>query len=165
MPITEILAENARKFGSDIALVEINPEARPKDENWSEFSLIESGAEATYRRELSWKHFDEKANKFANVLIEKGIKKGQKVAILLMNCIEWLPIYFGILKTGALAVPLNFRYTADEIKYCLELSESDAIVFGVEFVARMDKIADKLDRVKNFGACFEVHSRRSGDRP
>ena len=36
-----------------------------------------------------------------------------------MNCLEWLPIYFGILKSGAVAVPLNFRYTAEEIKYCL----------------------------------------------
>ena len=44
-----------------------------------------------------------------------GIKKGDKVAILLMNCLEWLPAYFGILKTGAVAVPLNYRYTAEEI--------------------------------------------------
>ena len=40
-----------------------------------------------------------------------GVKKGDKVAILLMNCLEWLPIYFGILKSGAMAVPLNFRYS------------------------------------------------------
>ena len=51
-----------------------------------------------------------------------------------MNCLEWLPIYFGILKSGAVVVPLNFRYSAEEIRYCLELSESDAIVFGPEFV-------------------------------
>ena len=76
-----------------------------------------------------------------------GLKKGDKVAILLMNCIEYLPIYFGILKTGALAVPLNYRYTAEEIKYCLKLSESDAIVFGPEFIGRIEQICDQLPAV------------------
>ena len=54
----------------------------------------------------------------------RGIGRGDKVAILLMNCLEWLPIYFGILKTGAVAVPMNYRYTAEEIEYCLKLSEA-----------------------------------------
>ena len=45
------------------------------------------------------------------------IKKGDKVAILMYNCLEWLPIYFGVLKTGAIAVPFNFRYDAEEILY------------------------------------------------
>ncbi len=80
--------------------------------------------------------------------MSRGIKKGDKVAILLMNCIEWLPIYFGILKTGALAVPLNYRYTADEIKYCLKLSDSDAIIFGPEFTGRIEEIYDRIPKVK-----------------
>ena len=72
------------------------------------------------------------------------IKKGDKVAILMYNCLEWLPIYFGILKTGALAVPLNFRYSADEIKYCVELAEIDILVFGPEFIGRVEEIADEM---------------------
>ena len=52
---------------------------------------------------------------FANMLLSRGIKKGDRVAILMFNCLEWLPIYFGILKTGAIAVPFNFRFSADEI--------------------------------------------------
>jgi len=61
-----------------------------------------------------------------------------------MNCLEWLPIYFGILKAGAVAVPLNFRYTAEEIKYCLELSDSIALVFGPEFIGRIENIYDQI---------------------
>jgi acyl-CoA synthetase (AMP-forming)/AMP-acid ligase II len=72
--------------------------------------------------------FDEKANRVANMLMSRGVRKGQKVAILLMNGIEWLPIYFGALKAGAMAVPLNYRYAADEIKYCLELADADVLV-------------------------------------
>ena len=55
-----------------------------------------------------------RANRFANLLLTRGIGKGDKVAILLMNGIDWLPVYFGVLKTGALAVPLNYRYSSEE---------------------------------------------------
>ena len=147
MPITDILEKNCRLYGDDVALVEINPEMpETKRTTWKEFDLIEPSRAAYYRREITWNVFNEKANRFANLLIERGIKKGEKVGILLMNCLEWLPIYFGILKTGALAVPLNFRYSADEIKYCVELAEIDSLVFGPEFIGRVEEIADEISK-------------------
>ena len=147
MPITDILEKNCRLYGDDVALVEINPEMpETKRTTWKEFDLIEPSRAAYYRREITWNVFNEKANRFANLLIERGIKKGEKVGILLMNCLEWLPIYFGILKTGALAVPLNFRYSADEIKYCVELAEIDILVFGPEFIGRVEEIADEISK-------------------
>ena len=147
MPITDILEKNCRLYGDDVALVEINPEmTETKRTTWNEFDLIEPSRAAYYRREITWNVFNEKANRFANLLIERGIKKGEKVGILLMNCLEWLPIYFGILKTGALAVPLNFRYSADEIKYCVELAEIDILVFGPEFIGRVEEIADEISK-------------------
>ena len=147
MPITDILEKNCRLYGDDVALVEINPEMpETKRTTWKEFDLIEPSRAAYYRRKITWNVFNEKANRFANLLIERGIKKGEKVGILLMNCLEWLPIYFGILKTGALAVPLNFRYSADEIKYCVELAEIDILVFGPEFIGRVEEIADEISK-------------------
>jgi long-chain acyl-CoA synthetase len=149
MPITEILSRNARMYGDDISLVEINPELQEKREvSWREYELIETNPEAEFRREMTWREFDNKANQFANFLISRGIKKGDKVAILLMNCLEWLPIYFGILKSGAIVVPLNFRYTSEEIKYCLKLSEADGLVFGPEFIDRLEIIYNKMPNVK-----------------
>ena len=146
MPIMDILEQNCTRYGNDICLVEINPDiAEKRRVTWKEYDLIEPDPLCHYRREISWNVFNEKANRFANLLTDRGIKKGDKVAILLMNCLEWLPIYFGILKTGALAVPLNFRYTANEIEYCLKLSESDALVFGHSFIGRVEEIADNLD--------------------
>ena len=148
MPITELLERNASDFGSDVALVEVNPEIKEKRRiTWKEYELIETDPISHYRREITWKVFDEKANRFANLLLQRGVKKGDKVGILLMNCLEWLPIYFGILKTGALAVPLNFRYTSDEIKYCLDLAEVDILMFGPEFIGRVPLIVtlDALD--------------------
>ncbi len=147
MPITELLERNAQIYGNDVALVEVNPEiTEVRRITWKDYELIEPDPLCCYRREITWKVFDEKANRFANLLLQRGVKKGDKVGILLMNCLEWLPIYFGILKTGALAVPLNFRYSASEIKYCLELAEVDVLLFGPEFIGRIEEIADEISR-------------------
>ena len=149
MTITEILAENSRLYGSDVSLVEINPEMQEKREKtWCEFELVETISEAQCRREITWSEFDDKANQMANLLKSRGIKKGEKVAILMMNCLEWLPIYFGILKNGSVVVPLNYRYTAEEIKYCLELSESDALIFGPEFIGRIETIYNQIPGIR-----------------
>lgn len=149
MPITKILEKNARLYADDVCLVEINPELQEKTHvTWQEFELIETNPKKYYRKEITWKEFDDKANRFANFLLDKKIKKGDKVAILLMNCIEWLPIYFGILKIGALAVPLNYRYTADEIKYCLDLSHADALIFGNEFIGRIENIREQITHIE-----------------
>ena len=150
MVITEFLERNARLYRDETALVEINPsEERDRAVTWREFSLIErSRPDEPYRREMSWGQFDKKANRFANLLLSRGVKRGTKVGILLMNCLEWLPIYFGILKAGCLAVPLNFRYSSDEIAYCLDLADVEALVFGPEFIDRLEPILSQLDRVR-----------------
>ncbi|MBE6844002.1 MAG: acyl--CoA ligase [Ruminococcus sp.] len=149
MPITQLLENNAQKYGDEIALVEINPEVQEvRRVTWKEYELIEAGSTETYRREITWSVFNEKANRCANLLLSRGIKKGDKVGILLMNGLEWLPVYFGILKTGALAVPLNYRYTSSEIKYCLDLADINALVFGPEFIGRMEEICDTIPAVK-----------------
>lgn len=145
MPITEILERNAREFGNDVCLVEINPDVQEKRRvTWRDYDLVEATSMTRYRREITWSVFDEKANRVANLLLSRGVEKGDKVGILLMNCLEWLPIYFGILKTGALAVPLNFRYVAEEIKYCVELAEVDVLIFGPEFTGRVEEIVDDI---------------------
>ncbi len=150
MIITDFLERNARLYGAETALVELSPtEERDNAVTWWEFNLIESASpDAPYRRELSWRDFDRRANRFANLLLSRGLRKGTKVAILLMNCIEWLPIYFGILKAGCLAVPMNFRYASEEIQYCLDLADVEVLVFGPEFISRMDAICDKIPGVK-----------------
>ncbi|MBO6147251.1 MAG: acyl--CoA ligase [Lachnospiraceae bacterium] len=145
MPITRILEKNAKEYGGEVALVELNPALKDmRRMTWKEYDLIQPEPDEPYRREITWQIFDEKANRFANLLLERGIQKGDKIGILLMNCLEWLPIYFGILKTGALAVPLNFRYAPDEIEYCVKLAEVDILVFGPEFIGRVEEIADRI---------------------
>ena len=146
--ITQILERNAAEWPSDVALVEIDTPDDGRHKTWKEAELVESVPDRTYRADMTWRDFDEKANRFANFLLSRGYKRGDKIAILLMNCLEWLPIYFGVLKAGCMAVPLNFRYTADEIKYCLELSDAGALVFGPEFTGRIEQIVDRIAQVR-----------------
>lgn len=144
MIITEILEKNAKLYGDDIALVEINPERENFRKTWKEYSLIEGSGHHSYRKEITWQVFNEKANRFANLLLSNGDMRGKKVAVLMMNCSEWLPVYFGVLKSGAIVVPMNFRYAADEIQYCADLADVDILVFGPEFIGRLEEIADNL---------------------
>jgi acyl-CoA synthetase (AMP-forming)/AMP-acid ligase II len=131
MLITEMLARNAQMYPNEVSLIEREPEINS-------------------RREITWLEFENAANKLANALQARGICSGDKVALLMMNCLEWLPIYFGILKTGALAAPLNFRFTADEIKKCLETAEIKVLVYGPEFKERIEEIRNQLTHIKSF---------------
>lgn len=147
MPIIDYLERNRRDYGDEVALIELNPEQKENRKvSWKEYSLIQQTTDEPYRREITWRVFDEKANRMANMLLGRGVKRGDKVAILMMNCLEWLPIYMGILKSGAIAVPFNFRYSADEIQYCADLAEVDVLLFGPEFIGRVESIVDTLSK-------------------
>ena len=149
MPITDILEQNARLYGSDVALVEINPqELENRHLTWKEYSLIEPSPTDSFRSELTWSEFDAKANRLANFLLARGTRRGAKVGILLMNCLEGLPIYFGILKSGAMAVPLNFRYTSEDIRYCVDLADIETLIFGPSFTGRIEAICGRMPKLR-----------------
>ena len=149
MPIVDILRQNAALYPNDDALVELNYDAEAK-KSWSELELVEPAHSYGFRRVLTWKQFDNIANQFANYLMSIGIKKDDKVAILMMNCIEWLPAYFGVLKTGAWVVPLNYRIPAEEIQYSLEKSEASVLLFGEDTLERVESIHENLKGIRQF---------------
>lgn len=124
--IPEILEYNARLYGEKVALVERIPEEG-------------------IRREITWSAFDDTAEAFSRALRMRGYSRGEKVVHLMMNCIEWLPYYFGILKSGAWAVPLNFRFLADKIMKCTLQAEAKVVLFGPEFVDRIRSVKPELD--------------------
>jgi len=175
MTIPEILTENANLYGNEICLVEINPEFEEPDSSWKESQLVESAHKAGYRREMSWRAFDLKANRFANLLLGRGVSRDDKVAVLLMNCIEWLPVYFGALRSGAVVVPMNYRYSPEEIEYCLKLADVTHFVFGPEFTERVNAVKDNIPNVKymyfigsdcpSFAEKYERLTDASSDKP
>ena len=151
MIITDILTKNAELYPDEVSLVEVNPEIQERiDRAWKEYDLVEAMPKPIHRRELTWRDFEGTSNKLAHHFLSEGVTKGNKVAILMMNCIGWLPMYFGILKTGAVVCPMNFRYSAEEIKYCLELAEADVLIFGSAFIGRVGEIKEQLTGIKEF---------------
>lgn len=131
MLVTEMLARNARVYGDEIALIEREPSKRT-------------------RKTITWKEFDATANQVATALIDRGVTKGDRVIHLMMNCLEWLPIYFGILRTGAWAVPLNFRFPAEDIRCCVQIAGAKVMILGAEFGERIDKIKAELPTIADY---------------
>jgi acyl-CoA synthetase (AMP-forming)/AMP-acid ligase II len=131
MLLSELLTQNARLYPDDVALVELK-------------------ASLNHRKTITWREFDERANKIACALIASGINKGDKVIHLMMNSINWLEAYFGIIRTGAWAVPLNFRFTSNEIKYCVDISEARTMVLGEEFADRIQSIRPDLQTIERY---------------
>lgn len=131
MLITEMLANNARIYGNEISLVELEP-AKEK------------------RTEITWERFNDLSNRICDALQKTGVKKGDKVIHLMKNCLHWLPIYFGILRTGALAVPLNFRFDPESVRRCAETAEAKAFFFGVDFVEHAQKVKNSSQDVETF---------------
>jgi long-chain acyl-CoA synthetase len=131
MTITEMLARNARLLPNAPAIIEITPSQN-------------------LRKVITWKEFDENANRFANALIKKGIKKGDVVMHLMMNSTKWLEAYFGILKTGAMAAPLNFRFISRQIKYCIDIAEPKIMILDQNFTERVEEIRGSLPTIKHY---------------
>jgi acyl-CoA synthetase (AMP-forming)/AMP-acid ligase II len=131
MTIAEMLARNARIYPDDSALIELKPSQK-------------------LRKEITWKVFDERANRIANALTSRGVSKGDKVIHLMMNSINWLEAYFGIIRTGAWAVPLNFRFTSEDIKYCADIAEAKVMILSEEFTERVEAIRSQLPTIKDY---------------
>ena len=123
--IPEMLARNARMYPDDCALVELKPGRN-------------------YRREITWRQMDDEANRVANALIDTGVKKGDRVIHWMMNSIDWLIVYFGILRSGAWVAPLNFRFTGSDFQYCAEISGARFMIIGEEFIERVDSVKNQL---------------------
>jgi acyl-CoA synthetase (AMP-forming)/AMP-acid ligase II len=131
MLISDLLTQNARLYPDEIALIEVHPGK-------------------TVRKTITWREFDERANRVANALIERGIKKDDKVIHLMMNSIDWLTAYFGIIRTGAWAVPLNFRFTSTEIKYCADIAEARMMIFSEEFTERVAALRNQVPGIGKY---------------
>lgn len=82
-------------------------------------------------RTYTYKEYNEQVNRMAHALIQFGVKKGDKIALMMKNSDLFIFVYYAILKAGAVAVPINFRLTAHEVSYILNNSDS-RIVFADE---------------------------------
>lgn len=97
---------------------------------------------------LSFLELNQRCNAVANALLDAGVQKGERVAFLLMNSVEFMEAYFAAAKIGAVVVPLNWRLVPDELEFILKDSGSKRLIFGDEFldtVAELQSRGDKTD--------------------
>ncbi len=100
--------------------------------------------------------FNERVNKTARALTHLGIKKGDRVALLMSNCSEFLEIFFACAKTGAIMVPLNLRLAVPELLYILKDSEPGTLIYSSEF-------ADKVREIKSANIGLKQYLRHAGE--
>jgi O-succinylbenzoate-CoA ligase len=93
-------------------------------------------------RRFTFAELNARSNRSANSLAgELGVRKGERVALLLMNGPEFLETFFAIAKLGAVCVPLNWRLVADELQFILKDSGARTLVFGAEFAQTVAELA------------------------
>lgn len=131
MNMVDIIARNARIHPNAPAFVELRPVTHQ-------------------RKAILWAQFGERVNRLANALIDRGVKKGNKVFIYGRNSINWLEAYFAVMATGAWAVPLNYRFTADNIRYCANIATPVAFIMDEEYGEMINTIRSDLTTVKNY---------------
>ena len=99
-------------------------------------------------RRLTYHELNQKVNKLANGFLDLGLKKGDKISILLNNRLEYLEVVLACAKVGLVVVPLNFRYLAEEILYCVNNSHANFVITETEFIKRIETVSDNFDFVE-----------------
>lgn len=107
-------------------------------------AMMSPGMEALYDVEndlrLTYPQLNARVNKTANFLAASGVGKGDRVALLMMNTIEFVESFLALAKLGAITVPLNWRLVPDELEFILKDSGSTTLIFGVDFMANVDDL-------------------------
>ena len=105
------------------------------------------------QRALTYAEWNERASRLGDGLLARGLSKGDRVAVLAYNNVEWMEIYVALARAGLVAVPINFRLTAAEIAYIAGHAEATAVIAGAEFCATVDAIRNQIPLCKT---CFVV---------
>jgi fatty-acyl-CoA synthase len=116
---------------------------------WSQFyprktAIIDDG------KEVSYGELNHRCNKLANSLLQKGVKKGDRVGVLLYNCHEYMELYSAIAKLGAVLVPLSWRMAPPEVAYVLNDCEAKLLFLGEDFLDIGLYIRDNVEYVREF---------------
>ncbi len=93
---------------------------------------------------LSYGEVDARANRVANGLVARGVRPGESVSVLLPNCEEFVPVWFGILRAGAVMSPINTAYKGDFLSWTIGLVEARVLVIADAFLDRLALVADTL---------------------
>jgi acyl-CoA synthetase (AMP-forming)/AMP-acid ligase II len=100
-------------------------------------------------KRVAYGELNSRSSRVANALLGMGVKKGDRVGVLMMNSVEYFECYFGIAKTGAIMVPLNWRLVASELEYIIKDSGAIALIYGSEFADTVEEMLPNLE-IENY---------------
>jgi long-chain acyl-CoA synthetase len=103
----------------------------PRDRDLSKIGVIDLGGE-TQPREFTFAQIDDMANGVARALVKRGLKRGDRVAIVSANRAEFLAAYYGIMRAGLVAVPANFKFPRDTIHFILRDADAKFLFCDTE---------------------------------
>lgn len=98
-------------------------------------------------RKFTYPEMNKRVNKLANSLTTLGLQKGDKVAVLLENCIEICELFLATAKSGIIIVPINFRLVSAEVEYIVDNSDAKAFVVHDQFTPTVDPIRENLKNI------------------
>jgi acyl-CoA synthetase (AMP-forming)/AMP-acid ligase II len=113
-------------------------------------------------REMTFKTWNERSCRLANALLGLGLSKGDRIAVLAYNAIEWAEIYGATAKAGLVCVPLNFRLTGPEIKFIAENCEASALIVQDELLGVIEEVRKDLPIAEGRFVHFGKLARPSG---
>ncbi len=108
----------------------------------------------------SFEQFNERVNRLANALREFGVKKGDRIGMLHVNCPQYVESYFAAAKIGAIFVPLNFRAKSDELSYMIGNAEAMVLLIGPMY---FDMVQEMLPKLPSVSACISIDDRQDGN--
>jgi crotonobetaine/carnitine-CoA ligase len=112
---------------------------------------------------LSYGEVNARANRVANGLLARGVRPGESVSVLLPNCADFVPVWYGILKAGAVMSPINTAYKGEFLSWTINLVESRALVIADSYLDRLDLVAGELPRLER--AIVMATGAREGPDP
>ncbi|MBM3302120.1 MAG: AMP-binding protein, partial [Deltaproteobacteria bacterium] len=95
-------------------------------------------------RSISFKDLDEGSNRAAHMMQRKGLKKGDRISVLQLNCVEFLEAYFAAAKLGIIFVPLNWRLAPPELEYQLNDCGARMLIFHDQFQGNVEEIRSRI---------------------
>jgi len=101
---------------------------------------------------FTYHEFNERCDRLSNALLRLGVKKGERVAFLSLNCHRLLEAYYGVPQLGAILLPLNIRLSGEELAYILNDAEPSVLIFDPEFVPLVETLRPGVHSVRHYVA-------------
>jgi acyl-CoA synthetase (AMP-forming)/AMP-acid ligase II len=102
------------------------------------------------RNTLTFDQVNKRSNAIIHALMDMGLRTGDRIAVLLYNCVEYSELILALPKAGFILVPLNYRLLGRELQYIIDNAEASALIFEDEFIDTIEEIRPQLETVRHY---------------